>query len=508
LESLLASIPKMPECHYESTARTTFVNVVRALFEFLHQHLEQQRRERNPVPERYAGLYRLLRRFLFGFKAERQLRYLVVETDYAGEELLTSHLLLERFDRDPQGTWYVFLAEAHRKKPKETIQLIEDYAHFQANMEESEDNVTNDAFTNLSKALVAFLESGLPELRVYAPLIPEICTFIVKNELESVEEQKTYLGKILSSQESEQGKRERLTEIVRDVKEDVQQKPGANGARLATIISLISEHYLSVYDLDQSANFWGKVEKKDWLLRLLLSVYRSPLPYVIGSIVIFSLLAALSLLNTHDFVWLASWKSHIPWIALILLIPIYGAGVASILWIGYKLLWRKDFYYSQLLLPRLLGAIVVGLTALLVQDIPWKLAILSDPLNLSIACLIVYSMSFVYVFIEVYNTTKFLRAHQKQKQNIVQYAVRVSRRIFSIGLLEAFLAVLLSSTLFFPAAGLCLSRDFIGGIIFSQGQGLSFGFFPALVVLWTGLALFIGAFVQLIWQERRITASA
>src|SRR5690348_70910 len=39
----------------------------------------------------------------------------------------------------------------------------------------------------------------------------------------------------------------------------------------------------------------------------------------------------------------------------------------------------------------------------------------------------------------------------------------------------------------------------------NMGPWLSFGVFPSLIILWTGISLFIGSFVQLLWQDRRIT---
>jgi hypothetical protein len=45
------------------------------------------------------------------------------------------------------------------------------------------------------------------------------------------------------------------------------------------------------------------------------------------------------------------------------------------------------------------------------------------------------------------------------------------------------------------------------GFSWQWGQMYSFVFFPRLVLLWTGLALLIGAFAQLLWQDQRITSS-
>ena len=98
---------------------------------------------------------------------------------------------------------------------------------------------------------------------------------------------------------------------------------------------------------------------------------------------------------------------------------------------------------------------------------------------------------------------KFIKGHT------IAQVLKESGRIFLIALVETLFIVTVTSSLVFPAV-----ISSIGGKITNYSFGiyastslLSFGFFPSLIILWTGIALFIGSFVQLIWQDQRITES-
>jgi hypothetical protein len=100
-------------------------------------------------------------------------------------------------------------------------------------------------------------------------------------------------------------------------------------------------------------------------------------------------------------------------------------------------------------------------------------------------------------------------------------------KIFWIGLSESFAATLLVTVVFahaiifdnftniyeFPwrympdlSAWLIMQKDMLG-YAWQVGQLGLFIYIPKVVILWTGLALLIGAFVQLLWQEQRMTSS-
>jgi len=164
---------------------------------------------------------------------------------------------------------------------------------------------------------------------------------------------------------------------------------------------------------------------------------------------------------------------------------------------------RKRWLYSQLLLPRILGAAIVGLLPLLLNDQSWNIGVLSSAFNWSLLALLTYIFSFVYIFIEVHNIKKFLKGHT------IAQALKESGRIYLIALSETLFFVTITSSLIFPSVisniGINIMNYRLG--IYSSISLLSFGFFPSLIILWTGIALFIGSFVQLIWQDQRITES-
>ncbi len=156
--------------------------------------------------------------------------------------------------------------------------------------------------------------------------------------------------------------------------------------------------------------------------------------------------------------------------------------------------------YVELLLPRLFGAIVVGLSVLLLQDTAWKIGLQLSWANWVLLCVIVYALSFLYIYIDIYKTVRLI----PMAQSPVERTLYVSGQIFVISLIEAFLVTLISTTL--------CAHSVLDGNLLSQGATVllpGFGrldVFPGLILLWTGLALFIGAFVQLIWQDRQITS--
>jgi hypothetical protein len=156
----------------------------------------------------------------------------------------------------------------------------------------------------------------------------------------------------------------------------------------------------------------------------------------------------------------------------------------------------------------------------------------------------VYFLSYLYILFDVYQTIRFeswfelhnetretkrrvglpwLKAGRKANsprqtgaKSTLAYAANVALRVFSIGIVQSFLVTLFVSGLLLPVvfagemppAASPWENSSLGWIAFNQGTDTEviFVFVPALVLLWTGMALFIGAFVQLLWQERRMTS--
>src|SRR5207245_943126 len=137
------------------------------------------------------------------------------------------------------------------------------------------------------------------------------------------------------------------------------------------------------------------------------------------------------------------------------------------------------------------------------NDQSWSIGVLSSVFNWGLMALLTYIGSFIYIFIEVHNIKKFIKGHS------IAQVLKESGRIFLIALAETLFIVTVASSLIFPAV-----ISSIGNVILNYRFGiyastslLSFGFFPSLIILWTGIALFIGSFVQLLWQDQRITES-
>jgi len=509
-QALFDLIPMIPDCHPEKDQADVYWNSIQGLFELVARQADQSRESTGPLSKSYLERYQILRQCIFRFETQSQPNYWLVKISCAGKEIESkpgAPILFPRreYDGDALGCWQSCLADVCEKGYATVVQLVRDYEHFRANVVRSCNKDDLRVFTDFSKAIVSLLESNIPILQPYASSVLGICAFIVEYEVQSPQEQKVYLEKILAYRGREEAKRRWLKDIISDIRSKDYM---VDSARLATIVSMISDYYMGLYDLTQSANSWKELETKDWLLRLLLSMHCSPQHYAVGSLVFFLLMAVLSFLNKPSFRFLAPWQPLISQVALIALALLYSFTIAVILWIGYRLFWEKDVHYLQLFMPRLVGAIVVGLAVLLVQDTPWRLGILSAPLNLGFVCLLVYSLSFGYIFREVYTTIRYLPIYQEHGRGVIKHALVETRKIFSIALVEALVAVILSSTIFFPAMGLEGIEGPWGIVSFSAGGIFSFGFSPGLVVLWTGLTLFLGSYVQLFWQNGRITTSA
>jgi hypothetical protein len=289
--------------------------------------------------------------------------------------------------------------------------------------------------------------------------------------------------------------------------------------RLMHLISLISADYLRLYDLESSARFWHNAKSRDPVLWFFLLLHRKPYLY---------LLLQLALLIPPSVYAFQHWLTGQP-CPLILGTPgsvmekvcppvldSYGAEfiillTGLILYVFLVLLlvfiftqiMRKRWLYSQLLLPRILGAAIVGLLPLLLNDQSWNIGVLSNVFNWGLLALLTYIFSFIYIFIEVHNIKKYIKGHS------IAQVLKESGRIYLIALSETLFFVTITSSLIFPAVISNIGSNILNYRfgIYASISLLSFGFFPSLIILWTGIALFIGSFVQLLWQDQRITES-
>ena len=319
----------------------------------------------------------------------------------------------------------------------------------------------------------------------------------------------------MRSFESVEQKLERLNGIISEIKNEitpvwiphqanVRHFEEDGYTRLMHLISLISADYLRLYDLESSARFWHNAKSKDPVLWFFLLLHRKPYLY---------LLLQLALLIPPSVYAFQHWLTGQP-CPLILGTPgsvmekvcppgIHSFGaIFTIMLTGLILyvflvlfllfiftqIMRKRWLYSQLLLPRILGAAIVGLLPLLLNDQSWNIAVLRKVFNCGLLALLTYIFSFIYVFIEVHNIKKYIKGHS------IAQVLRESGRIYLIALSETLFFVTITSSLIFPAVISNIGSNIVNyrfGIYTSLSL-LSFGFIPSLIILWTGIALFIG----------------
>ncbi len=533
LVALLSAIPQLLGIQVDEDAHPTYLNILHALFEWTEKEeheLQEQSSTENDLPNLY-DLHQQLKHALFNFEAitSPNNEYYEAIFPHPGQEKFRVQIFSDKFDKSPVQTSQVMLKKAHESDPKCIEYFINNYSYFQEYVI-SADPTTFNVFTGLSKALVKLIKQENADLGIYTSLVPEICTFIVKNELDS-EEQKEYLEPILSSFETVGQKLVRLNSIITDVKSEISLRRITNQAnvsqfkedgykRLMHVISIISNHYLRQYDLNSSANFWRKAKSRDPVLWIFLVLHRRPYLYLFFQIVLLSLPSVYAyqhwltgqpcplLLGSPGPVIekcppaLDSFRPEfivvLIWYMLLLLLLIF-----LVMFIVMQIM-RKRWLYSQLLLPRILGAAIVGLLPLLLNDQSWNIGVLSNAFNSALLALLTYTLSFIYIFIEVHNIKKFIKGHS------IAQALKESGRIFLIAFSETLFIVTITSSLIFPAVISNIGGNNITNYrfgIYASSSLLSFGFFPSLIILWTGIALFIGSFVQLLWQDQRITES-
>ena len=186
-----------------------------------------------------------------------------------------------------------------------------------------------------------------------------------------------------------------------------------------------------------------------------------------------------------------------------------------------RLLSSRGLDYIELFLPRLLGSIVVGLSILLFESTVWDATLQLPWGNWLALTVTAYAASFFYFFLDAHKTTRLLPASElapekdpknnkrKGMNSTSGRSARVAAHVFAIGLLEAFVAVILGSA--FLAFSI-VSKNLLWKACplayqLQIGDQIHLIFLPKVVLLWTGLTLLIGAFAQLLWQDRQITAT-
>ena len=404
--------------------------------------------------------------------------------------------------------------------------------------------VVGKNYAALTKAVLRFLDtvqqrngtdsrsdsSRLGMIRLFQKYRPALCALLVENETLSLNERQEYLELIFVHRMPYEERYALLHDILTDLSEDARQNSEAI-VPMQTIAGLMGQYYLNRYALDAAVAIWQKMlaVKKDRFLSTLLNFYRQPWRYL-GFAGLLTLLSFLPIpVTRRGTIFLL-----LPSMPLLVFLSIAVLGLATV---SIRFIRRQGFAYLGLFLPRLFGSIVVGLSILALEGTVWEITVDMSWGNWLLAVFASYLGVLTYLFLDVHKNTRLLpgdvymdnqQSSRKTPLNSIERSLRTTFGIFAMGVLEALgLTVLVSSLIPLEAFGDTFASMLNDGKLVLDWHGLAikvlennqvvfeiFGangftlaYLPKIVVLWAGLSLLIGAFAQLLWQDRQITAS-
>jgi hypothetical protein len=231
-----------------------------------------------------------------------------------------------------------------------------------------------------------------------------------------------------------------------------------------------------------------------------------------------------------DWTGVLSWHSTTTYVAAIafLLAPIIGAAVAyqraplffdtaaslmmvgvlgTVLWyLSVRFLWQKDLAFFHSAVPRIGAGIIVGYLPVFLIDEVWDLA--RRPwFPLGVTAALMGTTTLLYLYVEV-----------KSRIRDPRVAFARARRLFLLGILQAEALGLTITSLLggfmvartwgddeIPIAQLReITPAFVGEL--PRIMGIEpFYVYPTAVLLMTFMSLFIGTFLQLLWEDLPIT---
>lgn len=394
------------------------------------------------------------------------------------------------------------------------------------------------SYTNFTKALIKFLDDNQdPRIIAFRRKLAYYYASIVMSPDTDPEEKRNYLDNIFHDRHLDTNERNYLLgKIFRQLKMEntTDQKPSLH---LLVVTSAITQYYLKQYDLERVAEIWHRIGLQwDLLLRLILLLYRMPLPYL-GGLIFLCILTIVPCFYPSLPGWAERTFALI--VGFLLTIALMTSSFTIFILLLRHVLSRETQYF-ELFMPRLLGAVAVGLSILVFESTVWDVSLQISWPNCLLICVANYSIALSYIFMDVQRTLRFLPLREgeidwqtvpKKGKNRKSPALKTTWKIFCIGLFEAFIASLFISSLLGSSTihdhvcqwqcggkelfqlGTLLSAGTLKGddqqffgFIFKVGDSFSLVYFPKLLLLWTGLSLLIGTFVQLLWQDRQITS--
>jgi len=169
-------------------------------------------------------------------------------------------------------------------------------------------------------------------------------------------------------------------------------------------------------------------------------------------------------------------------------------------------LFNRDTYWFKRMLPRLFGGIVVGYLPLLMTEEMWKFCLkVTWPFFIQIL-IIVLGASFVYLHVEVNNTIRDRNAAYKRAFSVLILGCSESL-IIGLVFCSLFGSIFLIDEGYTTGQFIHnLPKEIDAPVLFGLCKNWVHFVYPPVVLLYFPLALFIGIFVQILWEDKPITA--
>ena len=185
------------------------------------------------------------------------------------------------------------------------------------------------------------------------------------------------------------------------------------------------------------------------------------------------------------------------WVAAMMVV-IYAAGAWFLVW---RFLVQRNITFFNLAIPRLLASIVVGYVPLLVVDDSWHLALKMDPPKLLVFCPMMLLLTFLYLVIET-----------RHRLGDMRLAMARALDLLLMGLVQALAIGLVTCNLvagvMFERFDWDLATPSLGQMPTTVGETvatLGLTTYPVVLLVFTCGSLFIGIFLQLLWEEKQLT---
>ena len=276
-------------------------------------------------------------------------------------------------------------------------------------------------------------------------------------------------------------------------------------SRQAVMTSILAQPLLQSYQIDHAIDLWRLIKKKPLHLQLAIQMHQ------IGWGLSFPLfLFFLYLTNAIKVI-----RNYLFWTFLLFLVTTIGYGI-------FYFFKEKGFRCGQLFHPRIAGAILVGLSILLLTPEGWELAHL--PLgNYLLIIVINLSLSVLFMYMKVYHVilnsghdfapaqTQYKIKTQGEVSLFQETIFKRVMKLWNIAFLEAilfsFLTIGLFSPLYSAPATCIIAHDIVTWRILPR-QSFSyfdFVFSAKLLSIWASSSLLIASFAQWLWDDHPIT---